>query len=96
VASAAAGGGRAFGPDQAAAVVWFVAEDGVIPIIDLDAFAAATRKASEGWGRVASNLEAAFEAALVEGSRQSRRRFLVCGGCPDCAEPLPVLAGDIE
>jgi hypothetical protein len=45
---------------------------------------------------VASKLEAAVEAVLVEGSRQSRRRFLVCGGCPDCAEPLPVLAGDIE
>jgi hypothetical protein len=40
-------------------------------------------------------LETVTDAVLQEGSRQRRAGFLRCPGCPECAEPLPLLAGDV-
>lgn len=64
-------------------------------MVDLDALAQAARKVAAAWAKAAPAFEGLVEEVLIEGSRQSRRRFVPCAGCADCAEPLPVLAGDV-
>lgn len=62
--------------------------------MELDQFVAATRRAAESLAGLAPLMEAAIDSGLDVANRQSRLRIRHCPGCEDCAEPLPVLAGE--
>jgi hypothetical protein len=62
----------------------------------LATMAEAARRASDSLGSLSTFAAPASDAALDVVNRQSRTRFVACAGCPDCAEPFPLLAGDVS
>lgn len=60
------------------------------------ALAGAAQRVADSLGSLSTFAASAFDAALDVANRQSRARFVVCAGCPDRVDPLPVLAGDVS
>jgi hypothetical protein len=61
----------------------------------LEAMAQACARLADTVQHSAPRLEAVTDSVLQEASRQRRAGFLRCPGCPECAEPLPLLAGNV-
>jgi hypothetical protein len=57
--------------------------------------AAAAHTVADGLEELAPRLNVVGDFVLQEASRQRRAGFLHCPGCAECAEPLPLLAGDV-